>query len=634
MIDSLGYILVRFLSLLFCAMPASAGLFIARRFGTLIYLINRKRRSIAYANLKAAFCREKSPAEIKRIVKGVYQNLAQVFIELLRFPVTDDNYISKFISTNGLDRVGAARSGGKGVIILAAHFGNWELPSLVGGRKGFPVTVLAREQKHTRLNELLNSYRALSGSKVIKKGLATRELIKALRANEIIGIMGDQDAGKLGTLVNFFGRPASTHPGAFVFAEKTGAPIIPIFMIRQKGPYHRLEVLEPVDSAQKFSAMLEEYARKFPKQWLWVHKRWKSTPHRSIIILNDSKPGHLNQSLAVGAAIQKLREDRGYKPEDTACKIIDVKYKSGFSKVLLALCSRFCSRGCQGCMACVRFCLDEKSYKEVISSYADIVISCGSSLAPLNIFLTRECNAKNVVIMKPGLVSLGKFTLAIIPDHDRPKPAKNILVTAGAPNRITQEQIKKESEKFLSLLNLKAVPRLALILGGDNADFQMDIGLMREVIAQIKSVSKKFGMEILATSSRRTPADVEKLLKDEFAAYPNCKLLIIANEKNMEGAIPAFLGLCDAVLVSGESMSMVSEAASSGRAVLVFPLKKKHNKPTRHENLAQELSRTGHIKLLNADKIAEGLEAALSSKTAAKRLNDYEKIYNAVGVLG
>lgn len=633
MIDSLGYILVRFLSLLFCAVPAPASLFIARYLGALVYLINRKRRSIAYTNLKAAFCGEKGPAEIRRIVKGVYQNLAQVFVELLRFPATDDEYISRFISISGLDRVGAARSAGKGVIILAAHFGNWELPGLVGGRKGFPITVLAREQKHTRLNELLNSYRALSGSKVIKKGLATRELIKALRANEIIGILGDQDAGKLGTLVNFFGRPASTHAGAFVFAEKTGAPIIPIFMIRQKGPYHRLEVLEPVDSARKFSATLEEYARRFPEQWLWVHKRWKSTPHRSIVILNDSKPGHLNQSLAVGAAIQKLREDRGYKPEDTACKIIDVKYKSGFSKALLALCGLFCSRGCQGCMACVRFCLDEKSYKAVITSYADIVISSGSSLAPLNIFLARECSAKNVVIMKPGLAALRNFTLAVIPAHDRPKRAKNILVTAGAPNRITREQIKNESERFLSLLNLKAVPRLALILGGDNADFQMDTGLMREVIAQVKSVSMKFGVEILATSSRRTPADVEKLLKDEFAANPACRLLIIANENNMEGAIPAFLGLCDVILVSGESMSMVSEAASSGKAVLVFSLKKKHNKATRHEALARELSGAGYIKLLNADKIAEGLEAALSSKTTVRRLNDYEKIYNAAGAL-
>lgn len=633
MIDSLGYILVRFLSLVFCAMPAEASLFVARRFGTLVYHINRKRRRIAYANLKAAFSEEKSPAEIKRIVKGVYQNLAQVFIELLRFPVTDDKYISKFISINGLDKVEAARRGGKGAIMLTAHFGNWEFLSLVGGRKGFPLTVLAREQKHTRLNELLNSYRALGGSKVIKKGLATRELIKALRANEIIGILGDQDAGKLGELVNFFGRPASTHAGAFVFAAKTGAPIITTFMVRRKGPYHSLEVLESVDSAEKFSALLEKYARKFPEQWLWVHKRWKSTPRKSIIILNDSKPGHLNQSLAVAGALQKLREDRGYKSGDTVCKVVDVKYKSGFSRVLLALCSWFCSRGCQGCMACVRFCLDDKSYKEVAASYADIVISSGSSLAPLNIFLTRECNAKNVVIMKPSLVDLRKFTLAVIPAHDRPGPAKNILVTAGSPNRITQEAIKRESEKFVSMFNLKPVPRLGLILGGNNADFEMDTGLMKEVITQIKDASRKLGMEILATSSRRTPANVEKLLKDELAAYPACKLLIIANEKNIEGAIPAFLGSCDAIVASGESMSMVSEAASSGKPVLVFPLKKKHGKPTRHEAMAQELSRAGYIKLSDAGKIAGDLEAALGSKTAMKRLNDYEKIYNAAGTL-
>jgi mitochondrial fission protein ELM1 len=161
----------------------------------------------------------------------------------------------------------------------------------------------------------------------------------------------------------------------------------------------------------------------------------------------------------------------------------------------------------------------------------------------------------------------------------------------------------------------------------------MDAGLMREVIAQVRAAAGKLGMEILATTSRRTPPETEKLLKDGLAAEASCRLLIIANQRNMEGAIPAFLGLCDAIIVSGESMSMISEAASSGRPVVAFPLTKRHNRPTRHENLARELNRAGYIRLIDAGRIAEAVESALGSKTAGKRLNDYEKIYNAVGVL-
>jgi len=634
MIDYLGYILVKLLSSVFCLLPVRAGLFIGRQFGLLVFILSRKRAAIAYANLKAAFSQEKSPSEIKRISRGVYKNLGQVMVEVLRFPAIDRKYIDKYMSIEGVERVYEARSRNKGAIMLTAHFGNWELLSHVGGFLGFPLSVLAREQKHTRLNELLNSYREVGGSRVIKKGLATRELIKALRANEMIGILGDQDAGKLGTFVNFFGRPTSTHSGTFVFAQKTGATVLPAFIIRQGGPYHRLKVLEPVASIQEFNSTLEAYVRQFPSQWLWVHKRWKSTPARSIIILNDGKQGHLNQSIAVAEIIQKLRQDKGYCLENTVCKIIDVKYKNRALRALLNFCSSLSGPRCQGCMRCVRFCLEEESYKALISAWGDIIISCGSLAAPVSIFLARELKARNIVIMKPSLASIKRFNLAIVPRHDRPKPRKNVLVTTGSPNRITGALIQKEAARFSSFLNLEKEKRLGLVLGGDNADYKMTPVLIKKVISQIKFISGKLDLEVMVTTSRRTPGAVERLLKDELGDFANCKFLVIANEKNVEGTIPAILGLCNAVIVSGESMSMISEAASSGKEVLVFALeKRKHRKQTRHEALVRELNRAGFIKLTDTEKLIQEIVHSVNVKSPTKYLNDYDKIYNAVGGL-
>jgi Kdo2-lipid IVA lauroyltransferase/acyltransferase len=646
MIDYLGYILIKVLSLIFCLLPPGVGLFIGRRLGWLACILNKKRRAIAYSNLKAAFCSEKSPSEIRKIVKGVYRNLGQVLIEVLRFPVTDRRYVERFVSIDGFEKVSEVRSRNNGLIMLTAHFGNWELLGLVGGFFDLPLSVLAREQKHSRLNELLNSYRAMTGSRVIKKGLSTRQLIKALRANEIVGILADQDAGKLGVFVDFFGRPTSTHSGTFIFAQKTGARVLPAFLVRQKGPYHKLKILEPIEvkqcldykeeivsGIQKFSNILESYVREFPEQWLWLHKRWKSTPVRSIIILNDGKQGHLNQSIAVAEIIKRYREDKGCEPCNTSYKVINVKYRHRLSRLLLGLCSNFSSSSCQGCMACVKFCLEDESYKALASSYADIVISCGSSLAPVNIFLARELNAKNVVIMKPGLVSLKRFKLAIVPKHDKPKARKNVLMTIGSPNCITEDLIQKEAKRFSLFLDLKRPARLGLILGGDTPDYRMEVNLIKDLISQVKGVSEKLDLEILVTTSRRTPKEVEKLLKDELDNFPGAKLIVIANENNIAGAIPAIMGLSKVVLVSGESISMISEAASSGKVVLAFPLKKKKQGRTRHEQLLDELDRSGFIRVIEINKICTEVDRVLNSKISPKRLNDSDKIYNAAGGL-
>jgi len=646
MIDYLGFIAIKFFSFVFCALPIEVGLFIGRGLGRCLFFLNKKRRIIAYANLKAAFSREKSPAEIKKIAKGAYLHLGQIFIEILRFPAMNKEYIRKYINIRGFEIMSRARANNKGIVVITAHFGSWELSNLIGGLLDMPISVLVREQKHSRLNDLLNSYRGLGGCKVITKGASTRQLIRVLKDNEIVGILADQDAGKIGTFVDFFGRPASTHSGAFVFAQKTDAQALPVFMVRENGPYHRVDALEPINlgsgkdakkditnAVQEFTSALESYIREHPEQWLWAHKRWKSTPKRSIVILSDGKQGHLNQSVAVANIMKRYRQDRGVSPENTQCKVIEVKYKTKFRNNLLGLCSRFASSRCQGCLRCVRFCLSDKTYKELTSVYADLIISCGNSVAPVSQFLKKELNAKNIVIMKPTGVSEKRFNLAIIPRHDSPKARKNVIITSGSPNGIDRETIAGEADRFSSFVKLSRPDRIGLLLGGGNANYEMKKDMIKEVISQIEAASEELDMDILVTTSRRTPKPVEDMLKSRLSKLPRCKLLVIANEKNIDGTIPAILGMSTIVCVSGESSSMVSEAASSGRHVLVFELKKKQDKRTRHDKLLQEFNRQGFIKIVETDTIGKAIKEAMRSKARSKALNDNEKIYKAVGKL-
>jgi len=236
---------------------------------------------------------------------------------------------------------------GKGGIVLSAHFGNWELSSVTSALTDLPLLVLAREQKMSRLNDALNAYRESKGCKVVKKGMATREIYEHLAKNGIVGILSDQDAGKKGEFVNFLGRPTSTARGAFALSQKTGAVIIPSFMARVSGPYHRLILESPIEVAddesgeseamQRFASTLERYVRKYPEQWLWLHKRWKSTPSRKVVILSDGKSGHLNQSKAIFESIGECRREAGYSDSDTELKIIEIKYRTKVHRAIMAV---------------------------------------------------------------------------------------------------------------------------------------------------------------------------------------------------------------------------------------------------------------------------------------------------------
>lgn len=646
MIDYIASILTRGLNIIFHFLPIKADLWMGRSIGRCAFVFNRKRRLIAYANLKAAFAKDKSPEELRAITKDVYVNLVQTFSEIASLTKVNKDYVNRYVEVVNMERIENAARSGRGTMLLTAHFGDWELSSLVSAMKGFPITVLAREQKMKRLNELLNRLRESKGCKVVRKGMSTKNILRELYRKSMIGILSDQDAGRKGTFVNFFGRPTSAHIGPFEIAKHTDSIILPNFIVRANGPFHKLYLEECIDvrrsegkmglidGLQRYMSLLEKYIRKYPAQWLWLHKRWKSTPKRTVLVLNDGKVGHLNQSLAVARQIQRARATQNYGPEDTDIVVADVKYRSKFFRTLLTFASIFASWRCHGRMSFMKICMEKASYGNLMKIYAEFIVSCGSSLAPVNIFMSKENNAKNVVVMDPAIpFSLNKFNFVIAPRHDKIKKGKNIITTTLAPNLVDIDTLEGAAEKLKRSANITKNNVIGLLIGGDNPEFVLTSELLKKILGETLKACGSNDAQLLVTTSRRTSRAQESVLKETLKTDPRCKLLVIANENNPAGTLAGILALSKVVVVSCESISMVSEAINSGKKVVVFELEKKRGLVTKHERSLQALARDGYVSIAKTEDLGAAIDKASKDDAPAKKVDDTEKIYEAMRTL-
>jgi Kdo2-lipid IVA lauroyltransferase/acyltransferase len=627
------YLAVKFLAIFFQVLPLGISLAIGRKLGMLGIYLNPKRKCIAYANLKCALGRKYVPSQIRRVLKQAYRNMGQGIIETLLLPKIDKAHAERNFTFENFDNIDNALKKGKGVILLTPHFGNWEMANAALPFKGYIYKAIAREQKPYLLNRLLNKYRESHGCKIISKGMPIREIIKALRNNEIVGMLVDQDAGKSGIFVDFFNMPASWHRGVMELALATGARIVPGFIIRQEGAKFKLTVREPIvfpqtgskeekikEGFSQYIKYIEEIISRHPEQWLWQHKRWKSSPQKRVLILNDTRTGHLRQSQAVLFQLQNLYQNRGLSKDDIIAEVVDVKFKNNITRQALYFTSHFSTRSCQGCMACLKCCLNEQNYKRVSSLYADIIISSGAKTAPVNLALSRECNAKSIVIMNPGAFLLKKFNLAIIPRHDRPKISKGVVVTEGAPNLIDKDLIRHQADSLRYEIGPLSDFKIGLLLGGNHKEFNLKEDAIFLLIEKIEESAQALSADVLVTTSRRTPKNIEALLKRRLANNPRCKLLVIANEKNKEGVVGGILGLCDVVIVSPESISMVSEAASSGAYILVFGAQDITDK--RHKLFLKNLSSQGYIQPVDLKDISGHINRFLNGRPEKNILDD------------
>ncbi|MEK6568629.1 MAG: ELM1/GtrOC1 family putative glycosyltransferase [Candidatus Omnitrophota bacterium] len=644
LIEYLTYWLIRLFSLVVIALPPKANFILGRALGISGYYLLKKKRNLALKNLKTVFGDEFEYWQIERIAKKAFISLALDIIEALYIPKIDSRYINKHIRIENLKFLDEALKKGKGVILLAYHLGNWELSNITCSLEGYDYKVIVNEQRYPLLNELLNRYRQSKGCKIIPRGMALREIIKALKSNQVVAMAGDQ-GGKEGYLSEMFGLPISTPSGFVRFALNTHSAIIPAIIVRERRFYHRIILEAPLEiqgkdsrealenCLRKSNAILERYIREYPQEYFWFYKIWKYSPFRNVIVLSDGKAGHLRQM----EALERIVDGLGLT---VYSKIIEIRFKNRLAKILANICAGF---GLDIFELCVR----EESYLALRRASADLVISCGASLAGLNSAIARDNLARSVCVMNPGIAGRRRFDLVIMPKHDGKRHQKNIVITDGALNLIDQDYLDQQTQGLLKAIapdkalnnsmdvaiRLPTIARglIGVLIGGDTKKYKLTQRLIAMVSSQIKKAASDLGMDILLTTSRRTPRKAEETIKKEFGGLKECPLLVIANERNIPQAVGGILGLCECVVVSGESISMVSEAAASGKYVLVFRLKGTYlGKEGRHERFLRNLEREGYVRIIQPENIADKIKELIRDKPPIKKLDDRAKVKEAM----
>ena len=288
------YLALRAIVSVLAALPLGLALCVGEAVMWLVLLVAVPLRRVGMTNLAIAFP-EKSIAERRRILRASMLNLGRMVAELAHLPRLSDAALREMVrfedETWWQEAIGWERP--TGVLILSGHFGNWELLVYAHGRRGHPVTMVHRPIRNPLIDRWLNRLRARAGTRLVRKHHAAAEVLRALREKQLLVLPFDQNSTRgLGVFVDFFGELASTNAGIARIGLRADSPVVPGFIVRQgRAARHLVYVLpimelestgdpraDVVRNTARLSAVFEDMVRRFPEQWLWVHKRWKTRP--------------------------------------------------------------------------------------------------------------------------------------------------------------------------------------------------------------------------------------------------------------------------------------------------------------------------------------------------------------------
>lgn len=265
--------------------------FVAGILGNTGFYVMRKRRKIAYHNLQIAFEHSKSKGECNEIVKTIFRDTAKNALEIVKLIYANPNFLKEIVSIHGSEYLDQALSQGKGVVALSAHMGNFPIigPRLI--LEGYRFNIIIRNPKDTILAKTLSDIRVKIGLDSISdkpRRMCVAKSLAALKKNSILFLQIDQNASSQDLWVDFFGWLVPTFKGPVVFSLRTGAPILPMFIIRDIANHHQLMIQPPFQlihtenkeediyqNTARLTKLIESIIKQYPAQWWWFHRRWK-----------------------------------------------------------------------------------------------------------------------------------------------------------------------------------------------------------------------------------------------------------------------------------------------------------------------------------------------------------------------
>ncbi len=257
--------------------------------GTLVHALVRRRRADALSEMQRCFPSEPRAA-LRRRLRRVYQGMAVNYMEVFRWIGGAADDLDARIRVEGLAHLEEARARGRGVLVLTAHTGNWDLLGLWAARRT-KLTIISKSLRGAGVNRFWMEARSRCGLNIVPAHNSYRACLSVLRRGEALGFILDQNMTRMeGIFVEFFGKPACTTPGLAFMAAHAQAPVLPAFMIREPDGSHRVEIHPPIDpppdretatlhaATQHYTRVIEDVIRRHPDQWIWMHRRWRTQP--------------------------------------------------------------------------------------------------------------------------------------------------------------------------------------------------------------------------------------------------------------------------------------------------------------------------------------------------------------------
>jgi KDO2-lipid IV(A) lauroyltransferase len=255
--------------------------FLARVYVKLIDLAIPRLRRTAVKNLEIADIPDEG------VIRGMYRSIARTLVAFAKLPFITPENIGDWIRYEGLENFKAAQARGRGVLVATAHLGNWELSAFAHAWLTAPMHIVVRPIDNPRVDAMVEQRRALSGNHIIEKKDAARDILRALKAGDAVGILIDQNtAPEEGVFIDFFGIKACAGAAFARLAHHSGAAVVPGFALWSEEEQRYVLRFDPIiemtgdvlEDTQRIHAHLENVILQHADQYLWIHRRWKTRP--------------------------------------------------------------------------------------------------------------------------------------------------------------------------------------------------------------------------------------------------------------------------------------------------------------------------------------------------------------------